>query len=322
MPADNPNASVEFSAGGNRFAWGAAYGIASSIGYTATNVCLRQVSSLNPIWVSFLKALPTMALAAPWLIWAVARNKGAAPRGRQWWWLVMGGVVGQLGGNISLQWAFDVIGLAMAVPLTTGSLIVAGAWLSRQFLGETQSRQNMFANAILVGAVAVLSLGARDALQAVRKTTEDDGMWLAVLGIGAACLPGIAYSMQNIALRKVLNEGCHLAGALLTIASTGAAVAILWLTTAGNLGDAAKQCSPMDYRVIVAAGVLNALSFVALSLALRWSPIWFVYALSSSQVSMAAVLGVWVFQEPLSWSLVAGVALTVVGLLAIRAGGD
>lgn len=298
------------------FGWGALFGIASSLGYTATNICLRSVSSEHPTWVALIKSLPTILLALPWVLLVWRRGGGRMPTMQQLSLLIAAGVIGQLGGNIAMQWAFDVIGMAMTIPILTGSLIVSGALLAKLMLGETTSRQNLLANGVLVAAVAVLSLGAEDALQAVRATSSS---WrLAWLGIGAACLPGVAYSIQNVVLRRVLSDGCHLASALLSIAITGAIVAAVWLGAEGELPELVRGTSAPTYRMMFAAGIFNAAAFVTLSLALRMTPIWFVYALSSSQVALAALLGVWLFDESATATLGIGVAMTIGGLMLIR----
>ena len=300
------------------FGWGAFYGMVSALAYTTANICLREVSHHDPIWVAFIKSLPTMALTLPWLLLLLAKGRGVHPTPRQIYYLVWGGVIGQLGGNVCFQWSLDVIGLALAVPITTGSMILAGGVMGKVFLGESLSRQNIVANAMLVVAVCVLSLGAKDAFQAIRQSTGEGAWTMAALGIAAAFIPGIAYSIQNIMLRRMFSEGMHLSGALLTISTTGAIVALMVLGFAGRLETAVAKTDGAALGVMAGAGIFNAGAFVALSMALRMTPVWFVYALSSSQVALAAALGIWLFDEPASGALLVGVALTVVGLMTIR----
>lgn len=298
---------------------GAMYGLLSSLGYTAANIGLRQVAGVNPVWVAFIKSLPTIALALPWLIIAVKQKGVKLPDRKVMAMLIGGGVTGQIGGNICFQWSLNVIGLALAVPLTTGSLIVAGAIMARFLLGETISGRNLVANAVMILAVCVLSLGAPDALAAIKSTTESGKWRLAMLGVLAACAPGVGYSLQNIAIRRALTDGTHVAGALLTVSTTGVIVALVWLQATVGMASVVSSTSNTTLVIMLVAGICNAAAFVALSEALRLTPIWFVYALSSCQVAMAAICGVWLFGERLSATLVAGSALTMLGLIIMRA---
>jgi drug/metabolite transporter (DMT)-like permease len=299
------------------FGRGVLFGLLSSVGYTAANIFLRHVSDINPVWVCFVKSLPTIALTIPWLILATYRGSVRLPGRSAFAMLIGGGVAGQVGGNFCFQWSLDIVGLALAVPLTTGSLIIAGAILARVFLGETISRRNLIANAILIIAVCVLSLGAGDAFEKIHQTT--DGDWtLIVLGVIAACVPGIGYSLQNIILRRVLTNGNHMSAALLTISTTGALIAFFWLQVTVGFRAIVFQTDGTALVVMFCAGICNAAAFVALSAALRWTPIWFVYALSSTQLTLAAVFGVWLFHEPLSQTLIIGSALTIVGLAVMQ----
>ena len=57
--------------------------------------------------------------------------------------------------------------------------------------------------------------------------------------------------------------------------------------------------------------------FIALSVALKSLPVIAVNLLNASQVAMAAVAGILLFSEPVTNSLVIGVALTLIGLVAM-----
>jgi DME family drug/metabolite transporter len=303
------------------FDWikGGSYGLLSSVGYTVANVCLREVSHMNPVWVALVKALPTIALTLPWLIFVVSSGRAKLPGKRAMAMLIGGGIAGQIGGNICFQWSLHVIGLALAVPLTTGSLIIAGATLARVLLGEKISKRNLSANGIMVLAVCILSLGAPSASKAIGFTGDEGTGWTwAFLGVVAACIPGLGYSLQNIAIRRALTQGTHIAAALLTVSTTATIVTILWLEATVSVSKVAQATSSAELNWLLAAGVCNAAAFVALSIALRLTPIWFVYALTSTQVAMAAVCGVWLFNEPATPTLVAGSLLTIVGLAMMR----
>ena len=73
-----------------------------------------------------------------------------------------------------------------------------------------------------------------------------------------------------------------------------------------------------DWGIMLAAGVLNAVAFFALSKALRLVTVVHVNLVNASQVAMAAVAGVAFFDEAWTAALSIGVGLTVLGLLVMR----
>src|SRR6185436_19185757 len=76
--------------------------------------------------------------------------------------------------------------------------------------------------------------------------------------------------------------------------------------------------SPGDLGLMLLAGVCNAAAFVTLTKSLQLTSMVFANALNATQATMAAVMGVLLFQEPLSPWLLIGVGLTIGGLLLMR----
>jgi drug/metabolite transporter (DMT)-like permease len=73
-----------------------------------------------------------------------------------------------------------------------------------------------------------------------------------------------------------------------------------------------------DLAVMLLAGICNAAAFLTLTKALELARLVHVSALGASQVAMAAVAGVVLFNEPPSAPLALGVMLTVAGLLGMK----
>jgi len=66
-----------------------------------------------------------------------------------------------------------------------------------------------------------------------------------------------------------------------------------------------------------AAGLFNFAAFVALASSLKVLPVVAVNLINASQVAMAALAGVLLFAEPVTATLLAGIVLTVAGLVAL-----
>jgi len=304
----------------------------SAIGYTAANVCLRSVTGYDSVWVSAVKAVPTVALVGPIVLARMLTGRRVASSA---WALVMlttAGLFGQLAGNVSFQWALGVVGLAMTVPLVFGTMIVTGAALGWQLLGERVSPQVAVACAILIGAITVLAFGApgsRDAVAAERNGSRKAADSIAAgqdesigslrrlsLGVGAACLAGFAYAMLGIAIRKSTSSGTPVSTVLTIVGLCG----VIGLGTATAIAhpQAPVETEPADLTLMLMAGAWNAVAFGALSIALQLTTVTYVNALNASQVAMAAVAGVVYFSEPITATLIFGITLTILGLLMMR----
>ena len=73
--------------------------------------------------------------------------------------------------------------------------------------------------------------------------------------------------------------------------------------------------SSSDIGMMLLASICNAVVFLSLTKALQLTSLVYVNALGATQATMAALAGVLFFGEASSTALLAGVALTIVGLL-------
>ena len=71
---------------------------------------------------------------------------------------------------------------------------------------------------------------------------------------------------------------------------------------------------------MIAAGIANAIAFVALTKSLELVGVIHVNALNATQAAMAAVAGILIFKETPSAALGVGVVLTALGLLLMKRG--
>jgi drug/metabolite transporter (DMT)-like permease len=92
----------------------------------------------------------------------------------------------------------------------------------------------------------------------------------------------------------------------------------LWAATFASSGlDSLWVVDSSQWFKMVAAGLLNFSAFVALSVSLKALPVVAVNLINASQVAMAAVAGVLLFSEPVTWPLSLGILLTFAGLLVL-----
>lgn len=304
--------------------FGTLCGLASSILYTAANGFLRALTDCDPVWVSAVKTVPTALLMIPWMLHMHYRGHRAIPPLTVLGVVAVGGFVGQVCGNIPFQWALGIIGVALTVPLNLGGMIVFGTILGRVFLHEPVTFRTVAAMAVLLVSVFVLFLGAENAHDAVRGSAGGEEAaqsfphyWELALGVAAACLCGLAYAVLNTINRYYVTRGHSLPGLLCVVSLVG--MLTLGSISLGRIGlEGMAATTPRSLGLMLLAGLCNAAAFVTLTKSLQLTSLVFVNALNATQATMAALMGVFFFQEPPSPWLLTGVGLTIVGLLLMR----
>ncbi len=302
---------------------GMCLGILSAAGYTGANIFLRDLATqCEPAWVSCVKALPTAIVG----LLLIARERGrrslSFPTGGALLALIATGLLMQLGGNVSFQWALSQIGLAVTVPLVFGALIITGALWSRLWLGELVAPLAILGMGLLIMAVTLLSLGAETAaLKTPSLKAPADTPWLVPLAIAAASLSGFAYAACNVVLRRFASGGMPICIPIAILGWVG--VVSLAGLSFGRIGLAGMLATtPFEWAWMILAGCFNAIAFFSLGKSLQLIPVARANALNASQVAMCAVAGVMLFHEPVSGWLLSGVALTIAGLMLSQRGGS
>jgi DME family drug/metabolite transporter len=301
-------------------------GLIAAVGYTATNACLRQVALEDPLWVCCLRALPTVLLFGPVVLWRMLRGEQAFPSRKVIGIIVLGAVFSQLIGNGLFQWSLQVVGLAMAVPLCLGTLIVGSAVLGRAWLKEPITPRTATSLMLLVGAIVVLSLGANAAHRAVSESlgvasAEGHSAWQIAAGVAAACGSGVFFSMLGVTIRYSVTNQAAPTTMMFIVGLVGTVG--LGIMTFGRLGIAGvADTTAADLAAMLGAGVLNALSFIFMTKALQLTNLAYAYALNATQATMGALAGVLIFHEATTPWLGFGIALTIAGLqhMSRRAG--
>lgn len=298
---------------------GTACGLIASVGYSATNAFLRQVAEQPPTWVACLRALPSVLIFGVWVAVKFSRGERIWPSARVVGVILIGAFASQLFGNILFQWSLRVVGLAMAVPLCLGTLIVGGALLGRIFLHEPITPRVATSLLILLSAIVVLSLGASAAHESVAASltaanTEPQAWWYIAAGVAAAIASGVGFATMGACIRSSMLAGAAPTTMMFTTGVVGTlGLGLITWQQIGATGMA--ETSTADLATMLGAGLLNALSFIFMTRALQLTTVAHAYALNASQATMAAAAGVLFFHEALTPWLSVGVVLTIVGLL-------
>ena len=178
-------------------------------------------------------------------------------------------------------------------------------------LGEPVRVRTLVAMVTLIAAVVVLSLPSSS--EPPKSSTSDWPLWA---GAVCAAASGLAYSLFGVVVRQTLTRGMSAPATMFLSGLVG--TISLWTFCFFYLGiDAIKAVPQSEWPFMVAAGIFNFTAFVALTVSLKALPVVAVNLINASQVAMAAVAGVILFSEPVTATLLTGIALTFAGLIVL-----
>ncbi len=295
---------------------GTACCVVSALLYTAANICLRKLAALgaDEMWVTCMKEVVTVSVIGPWLLVGGVRRRIAWPSMRTLGILVLTGLGVQLIGNLSVQWAFGVVGLAITMPAVFGVMLTAGAVFGVVFLGERVPGRSGAAILLLIVAIILLNLGTAGMGAPV------DGAFRPVkvaAGVGAACLAGLMYATLSTVIRST--AAARVPVTVIVFVITGMGVLSLGALSLWRLGAATLvETDSEQLAWMLAAGTFNLIAFLAITKGLHLTTVVHANVLNASQVAMAALAGLAFFADSLNaWSAL-GIVLTIVGTLLIR----
>ena len=323
--------------------------------YTLTNIALRNCVELDAYLVSAVKAAPTVIVLGPLLAMApLSRRLSAATPSertagdptvfrRRIPQFILASFLAQFFGNAAFQKALELIGLAASVPITLGVLIVGGAVLGALILKEPVSTRKVVAMITLIVAVIVLSIpaperqsgdvmapgpestldsqlesplvDAQESPASPESSVSTDPVQIIVGSLWAA-LSGLAYSFFGVTMRQTLQSGIPSQTLMFLSGLTGTIT--LWGYCFLTLGyGVIASTTSIQWATMLLAGFCNFSAFIAITAALRTLPVVAVNLINASQVAMAAVAGVLLFGEPITFYLALGIGLTFVGLVIL-----
>lgn len=289
--------------------------ILSALGYTAANICMRRLAALNcdPAWATCNKELVTVVVIGPWLVVRWLRRRAALPRWPVLAVLILVGLATQLGGNLAVQWALGVVGLAVTIPVIFGVMLTASAAMGRVLLGERVSRRSTAAIGLLIVSLVFLGISAGTAGKSI---STGSGPMLIAAAVGASCLAGAIYALLTITIRRTVTGSTSLTAIVFIITATG--VISLGPMAFYRLGAEQLLSTPAEHAAwMLAAGAFNLVAFLAITKGLELTTIVHANMLNASQVAMAALAGLVLFHEPINQWLILGAAITILGIILI-----
>jgi drug/metabolite transporter (DMT)-like permease len=299
---------------------GVMFAASSAVAYTLTNILLRDVAGRSDLgwaaWLTFLKAVPSAVAAWGLIYWGWRKGKRSLGGPRAIGYLVLAGLLMQVGGNLLFQYALSLGGLALTVSLCFAGLIIAGAAGGRLLLNEAVPLRTLTAMGLLIAAVFVLQGGAEAATSVMHR---DSSRWAAFQAVFWACVSGACFGLGGVAIRYSMTGTGTLAGTVAPIASTG--IVVPPLIAVAMLGvDGVAAIDPRVHASTLLAGTFNAIGFFAVSAAMARIPLTRVNLINSSQAALCAIAGVAWFDEPRTGWVIGGTLLTMASFVILGTG--
>jgi len=286
----------------------------SSLGYTAYNVCLRDVSQrYDPSWINCVQSSVTVAVFGVYLGWQAARGRRVLPPRNELLALLAISLITQFG-NIFYVWSMSVVGIAITATLQTGVMLGASAILGLIVLRERVSARQVVAIVMITVSMVFFSSGA----QSSSGPTVGHGLSLTVLlGIGAAALAGIAFALLVVGVRKTVTSNSSSEAVVFLISTMGVAAMGPWCLYRHGFQTLVRT-PPGDLGVMLAAGVVNLIAFLLVTKSLRMiSVVRFNVMNNGLTTTMSATLGVVAFHEAWNGTLLLAMLLAMAGILII-----
>lgn len=269
------------------------------------------------MWAICNKELVTVMVVGPWLLYRAFRGLPVVPSWRTVGTLMLVGLAVQLAGNLSVQWAFGKVGLAITISAIFAVMLTASAVLGRMALGERVSGRSAAAIGLLLGSLALLAFGAHAASKSISAAAgEAPRLLLVALGVGAACLAGGMYAMLTVVIRNMTSRAVPVTTIVFII--TGMGVLSLGPLSVWRFGTGQLLGTPPgELAWMFAAGTCNLIAFLAITKGLQLTTVVHANVLNASQVAMGALAGITLFGESRNPWLILGVCLTIVGVIMI-----
>lgn len=305
--------SIETTPTSTHRAWlGTAFCLSSAAGYTAANICLRQLAEIDadPAWVICLKETTAVVVLGPWLVWQVIRGARPSCPPRALLVLFMAAVAVQLIANLGVQWALGIIGLVITLPTVLGALLVGSALIGVTVYHEPLDRRSIIAVATVIASVVLLSIGATGRIGVLANAGS---LLLTSCAIAMAGIGGAVYAALGAALRYAARARIPVPVTVVLVTGTGTlSLGILCLIRLGPAEMLATDRTVLAW--IIASGLCNVVAFSFITKGVQLTTLAHANVLNASQVALGALAGVVLFHEPYNGWLLGGVILTVIGI--------
>lgn len=295
---------------------GAFLALLAAASYATVNALLRSVAAdVDPFAGSLIRQIPLLLIATTALIIlrpAALRRTSIEFIGAKFVALLMvAGVISFLVGNVLLFSGLDWVGLAVATAASQGGIVVGGTLISALVLREPPNRWQLTGVIIVaIGLAVVASPGFGDV----------KGGILAILGFLFSFGAGVCYTIANAASRTVQRRPGTFVTAL-AMTNIGGVIAltiVVAVRSGGRFDLVYSALTPSQILILALAGTVNAVALGSITLAVRFTTVTAVSALSSMVIVFGIIIAWLVFHEEIAVAVMIGAAIIISGVLVAQ----
>lgn len=295
---------------------GALLALLAAASYATVNALLRSVAAdVDPFAGSLIRQIPLLLIATTALI--ILRPPALRPRsaefiGAKWVGVLMvAGVISFLVGNVLLFSGLDWVGLAVATAASQGGIVIGGTFISALVLREPPNRWQLAGVIIVAAGLTVVASPGFGSVQAG---------FVAILGFLFSFGAGVCYTISNAASRTVQRRPRTFITAL-ALTNIGGIIALtiaVAVRSGGRFDLVYSALTPSQVIVLVLAGTVNAVALASITLAVRFTTVTAVSALSSLVIVFGIIIAWLVFQEEIATAVIVGAAIIIAGVLVAQ----
>ena len=295
---------------------GASLALLAAASYATVNALLRSVAAdVDPFAGSLIRQIPLLLIATTALI--ILRPAALRPRsvefiGSKWVIVLMvAGVISFLVGNVLLFSGLDWVGLAVATAASQGGIVIGGTLISALVLREPPNRWQLTGVIIVAAGLAVVASPGFGSVHAG---------FVAILGFLFSFGAGVCYTIANAASRTVQRRPRTFITAL-AMTNLGGIIALtiaVAVRSGGRFDLAYSALTPNQILVLVLAGTVNAVALASITLAVRFTTVTAVSALSSLVIVFGIIIAWLVFREEIAVAVIIGAAIIISGVLVAQ----
>lgn len=288
--------------------------------FTVSNACMRQLAGLGADKFLALALRESVAFyfAAPIFFWLLFSGRTKCPTKKDFFIFLGIALAVQLVGNVLLQEAFGVIGMAVGMAGVWTGLLIGAPIMGYLMLGERPSRQLFFSIFIIFAAMFCLTLGTKE----LEVRGETAGNWNIAVRVMLllTVLSGLIVAVVTAWNRVMGCRGYSPFFVVTMLPGTGF-IFLSLVDFCRNGVSTYAAFSGAEYFWAYCSGFANLLAFTLLTLGLRYLSVVKVSILNIAQLALAPLVGFLIFSENMNSGILAGILLIMTGIVVANFGG-
>jgi drug/metabolite transporter (DMT)-like permease len=277
----------------------------SATSYALTNIFSRvAVTTADPLVAPVFRVIPTLAISWGQVLGSRARRRPRPDVGRRVYLILFVGGTLTSAGTVGFFYALREGGVVLTAPvLATG--ILWGALIAAVFLREPLTARMMAGILVAAGGVGLLGYA---------RAIDTGGAEVSLLAIPLALIPAVGWAAASTCTRYALVRGVDKYQTVAISQGWGLVALVLFLLMIGRQSLLVSVGWEGIWPLLL-AGLLTAAAQITLAQALTLTTVASVHTINGANPVISAIMAWLLLAEVLTLLMVAGIAVTVVGVV-------